>query len=117
MTSVPSHCTNKVLDAASGETSVDSGGPCGTAVSSSPCGNGTIDSGEVCDDGVNDSVLCSSSCSSAPDAAVIRADGERYRLCGFSTTVTSDINFCDVDFDGGGGNLNDRVMSAHLTHL
>jgi hypothetical protein len=67
---VPAHCTNRALDAASGETGVDKGGPCGTP----PCGNGVVNSGEVCDDGVNDGVLCSSNCSTETQVALIRWD-------------------------------------------
>jgi len=67
---VPAHCTNRVLDAGSGETGVDVGGPCGVL----PCGNGVLDSGEACDDGINDGVLCSSNCSVAPEVGVIRSD-------------------------------------------
>ena len=67
---VPAHCTNRVLDAASGETRVDSGGPCGLP----RCGNGNVDSGEACDDGVNDGVLCSADCSTETEVGLIRWD-------------------------------------------
>lgn len=66
---VPPHCTNRVQDAASGETGVDVGGPCGTL-----CGNGVVNSGETCDDGVNDGVLCSADCSTATEVGQIRWD-------------------------------------------
>jgi hypothetical protein len=66
---VPAHCTNRVLDAASGETGVDVGGPCGTL-----CGNGVVDSGEACDDGINDGVFCSADCSTATVLGQILVD-------------------------------------------
>src|SRR6185369_2782647 len=66
---VPAHCTNRVQDAGNGETGVDLGGPCGSL-----CGNGAMDSGEVCDDGVNDGVFCSSDCSVVPEVGQIRWD-------------------------------------------
>lgn len=69
---VPAHCTNKVLDAASGETGVDVGGACGTAPPA--CGDGIVNGSEACDDGINDGVVCSADCSSAIQVAVIRGD-------------------------------------------
>ena len=35
------------------------------------CGNGSVDSGEACDDGMNDGVLCNSDCSAEPEVAQI----------------------------------------------
>jgi len=68
---VPAHCTNRILDAASGETGVDVGGPCGTL---NPCGNGALDNGEACDDGINDGVFCSADCSAAAVLGQILVD-------------------------------------------
>jgi hypothetical protein len=69
---VPPHCTNRRKDTASGETGVDVGGPCEAPASN--CGNGAVDSGEVCDDGLNDGVLCSSDCTAQPEVAQVRWD-------------------------------------------
>jgi hypothetical protein len=66
---VPPHCTNRLLDAASGETGVDVGGPCEAG-----CGNSVVDMTEACDDGINDGILCSADCGTAPEVAQIRWD-------------------------------------------
>lgn len=66
---VPAHCTNKVLDAASGETGIDVGGPCGAAPPA--CGDGVVNGSEVCDDGINDGVVCSPGCTGAVEVAQI----------------------------------------------
>jgi hypothetical protein len=69
---VPPHCTNRRKDAASGETGIDVGGPCQAPVPS--CGNGVVETGEVCDDGLNDGVLCNPGCATQPEVAQIRWD-------------------------------------------
>jgi hypothetical protein len=66
---VPPHCTNKVLDAADGETGIDIGGACDAS-----CGNGIVNTGEVCDDGINDGVVCGVNCLSQPTVAQILVD-------------------------------------------
>ena len=92
---VPAHCTNLVLDAASGETSVDAGGPCGAGAA--VCGNGAIESGEVCDDGVNDGVLCSPDCQAAALVAEIRGD------CDSGSQVVANVGGSACNSFGGVG--------------
>jgi hypothetical protein len=63
---VPPHCTNRVLDAASGETAVDLGGPCAAS-----CGNAVLNTGEACDEATNDGLLCNADCTVGPEVARI----------------------------------------------
>ena len=79
-------------DAGSGETGVDVGGPCGTL-----CGNGVLNAGEVCDDGLNDGVLCSADCSTATQVALIRWD------CDAEAGIITGLSGTDcVSFPGSG---------------
>jgi hypothetical protein len=90
---VPSHCTNRMQDLASGETGVDRGGPCEL-----PCGNGGLDGGEVCDDGINDGLLCNSQCSATgPEVARIHLH------CDAGSGVINSLRGTECIVVGGGG--------------
>ncbi len=88
---VPAHCTNRALDAASGETGIDVGGPCGTAPN--VCGDGAIGGSEVCDDGVNDGLLCNATCSAATEVAWIRVDCDPGATVGASLAGNACVSF------------------------
>lgn len=91
---VPIHCTNRVLDAADGETGIDEGGACGGGTT---CGNGAIDGAELCDDGINDGVLCSADCSMPTEVAQIRWD------CGSGAGIITGLQGTDcISFPGAG---------------
>jgi hypothetical protein len=53
------------------------------------CGNGVVDSGEVCDDGYNDGLFCNNTCSTRPVVGNIRVD------CDGTSTITESIRSSD----------------------
>jgi hypothetical protein len=80
------------------------GDPCGgtykhlyVQATCSNCGNGVVDNGEVCDDGVNDGVLCNADCSVQPEVAQIHLH------CDAGSTVLNSLSGteCIVIAPGG----------------